>query len=137
MENDFNYDDIIKKSSDDSNNDNPIPRIEYVPEEQNKTPQKGYAIASLVLGIVSIVCCCCGTYVPMILSVLAIVFFFVDKKRNGVANGMAIAGLVCGIFSLLISVTGLIISSTDFYNNLMADYQSILDSMMADIEAVE
>lgn len=101
---------------------------------ESKPPEKGYAIASLVLGILGIVCCCCYEYAAMVLSVLAIVFFVVDKKKNGSSNGMAIAGLVCGIFSLLMSVMGIAIASTTFYKELLNSYESILNSMLSDLE---
>lgn len=73
-------------------------------------PQKknGYAIASLVLGIVSLLCCCCCCasvfgLIPMgICAVLAIVFAFLSKKDGGKMQAIAIAGLVLGIVSILV-----------------------------------
>ena len=59
-------------------------------------PGKGYAIASLVTGILSLLCC-----IPIISSILAIVFFAV-ARRQGNKSGMAIAGLVCGIIGLVL-----------------------------------
>ena len=71
-----------------------------------QTPQEpksnGYNIASLVLGILSIVCCCIPVFAPAF-AVLAILFFVFAKKR-GNANGMAIAGLICGIFGLILGL---------------------------------
>ena len=63
----------------------------------------GYNIASLVLGILSIVCCCLYGIVPLILGGLSIAFFVISKKR-GTANGLAIAGLICAIFGIVLGL---------------------------------
>ncbi len=86
--------------------------------EFNTAPQKkslGFAITSLVLGIVAVcICCaCCGiTYILTgILGVAAIVFAIVSKARTGKMHGMAIAGLILGIFAvvLFLIMLGLVI----------------------------
>ena len=67
---------------------------------QNEQP-KGMAIASMVLGILSLVLACCVPYVPFVLAVLSVIFasIVLSKKLGG--KGMAIAGLVCGLISLI------------------------------------
>lgn len=65
-------------------------------------PSKPYAIASLVLGILSLFCCCCY-YIAGVLAILAIVFAFIARKKNaGKLPGMAIVGLVLAIIGLVI-----------------------------------
>jgi hypothetical protein len=69
---------------------------------------KGMAIASLVLGILAVSCCCCGG----IAGILAIVFGLCAKssmKRTGNYDGsaMATAGVVLGILSLIMKVIGI------------------------------
>ena len=79
-------------------------------EPAQKKSQNGYAIASLVLGIVSILCCCCccfadtlGLILMGVAAVLAIVFAFLSKKNtNGKMDGKAIAGLVLGIVAIVV-----------------------------------
>ena len=79
-------------------------------EPTQKKSQNGYAIASLVLGIVSILCCCCccfadtiGLILMGVAAVLAIVFAFLSKKNtNGKMDGKAIAGLVLGIVAIVV-----------------------------------
>lgn len=73
-------------------------------EPTQKKPQNGYAIASLVLGIVSVAACCCccletfGLILTGVCALLAIIFAFLSKKNNdGKMDGRAIAGLVLGI----------------------------------------
>jgi len=87
--------------------------------DEEKKNKNGYAIASLVFGIVSVVtcCCCCVETLGLILTgvsaVLAIVFAFLSKKNNdGKMDAKAIAGLILGIVGivmlliLLVSIVG-------------------------------
>ena len=53
----------------------------------------GFNIASLVLGIVSIVLWCTG-YVSIICAILALIFGIIGIKKQG--KGMAIGGIVTG-----------------------------------------
>jgi len=71
------------------------------------------AIASLVLGIVSIPCCCLsvmyfwiGIFISLAAGILGVVFGVMGMKSN--KKGMAIAGLVCGIFGLIFSLSAFI-----------------------------
>ncbi len=61
--------------------------------------KKGLSIASMVLGIVSLVLWCFW-YLSIPCAILAIIFGIIGKKRAG--KGMAIAGLVLGIITLVI-----------------------------------
>ena len=59
------------------------------------------AIISLILGILSVTCCC-GGIVP---SVVAIILAGSDKKaRGGKRSGMATAGMIMGIIGLVIGI---------------------------------
>lgn len=62
-------------------------------EVANTDDGKGFAIASLVLGILSIFC------FALIAGTLAIVFSTMAKSK-GYKGGMATAGMVCGIIGL-------------------------------------
>lgn len=92
------------------------------PKKQNN----GFAIASMVLGIISVLCCCID-YVSIVIAVIAIVFFAVDRKTNGKSSGMAIAGLVLGIFGIASGV--LSIFSSIILNNAFPELESIYNSM--------
>ena len=84
------------------NNNYEAPQAQYYQQPEatwnNDAPNveggKGFAITSMILGILSIICC-------QALSIPAIIFFIVAKAK-GSHSGMAIAGLVCGILGLLI-----------------------------------
>lgn len=64
------------------------------------------AIASLVLGIVSILLVLSGLGAPIALvtSIIGIVLGGMSRKKQSEGNGMATAGLVCSIISLIIVV---------------------------------
>ena len=68
--------------------------------EGNKS--NGLAIASLVLGIVAIVCCFIGlSWLGLILGIVGIVLAVKAKKQN--PSGMATAGLVLSIIGTVIA----------------------------------
>jgi hypothetical protein len=70
----------------------------------------GYAVASLVLGIASLVTCICYAVPPLICGPLALVFSSIAMKdiRTGSANpssaGLAKAGKICGLIGLLLAI---------------------------------
>ena len=72
-----------------------------VQENPVKEESKGLSIASLVLGIISIVLFCYA-YISIPCAILAIIFSIIGKKKGGL--GMAKAGLILGIISLAIIV---------------------------------
>lgn len=61
----------------------------------------GLSIASMVLGIISIVLFCIY-YVSIPCAILAIIFGVIGRKKGG--KGMAIAGLVLGIIALSLDI---------------------------------
>lgn len=56
-------------------------------------PGKGFAIASMVCGIISFICC------AVVTGILGIVFGTVAKSK-GSKSGMATAGIICGAIGL-------------------------------------
>lgn len=74
-------------------------------ENSENEEKKGLSIASMVLGIVSIVLCCIY-YISIPSSILAIIFGAIGMKKGG--KGMAIAGIVCGIIGLALYILAVI-----------------------------
>lgn len=62
----------------------------------------GFSVASLVVGIISVVCCCFGW--TFIMGILAIVFAVISRKNLGYFDGLSIAGLILGIFGVVFGV---------------------------------
>ena len=85
-----------------------------------KPKTMGWSVASLVLGIISVVCCCFG-YASLILGVLAIVFSVLSRKALGYFDGLSIAGLILGIFGLVFGLA-VVIGALLVPEELLEDY---------------
>ena len=80
---------------------------EQIPQEE----KKGMSIASMVLGIISVVLFCIW-YLSIPCSILAIIFGILGKKKGG--QGMATAGLVLGIINVCFGLAYIILVSTRY-----------------------
>ncbi len=69
--------------------------------EQQTNGGAGLSIASMVLGIVALVLSCCIYYISIPCAVVGIVLAIISLKGQRDGKGMAIAGLVCSIVSLI------------------------------------
>ena len=99
----------------------------YMPPQ--KEP-KGFAIAGMVLGIVSIVCCC-SPYIGGITGLLGLVFSIIVLAQKRPGKGMAIAGVVCAALGLLLSICMFIA------NNSMMEYIQQNGGMEAILREIE
>lgn len=77
----------------------------------------GFGIASMVLGIISLLCFC--TCINVVLAILAIIFGIIQIVSYE-GKGMAIAGIVTATISVILFVTcfGLVLSNATFMNML-------------------
>ncbi len=76
-------------------------------------PSKALAIVSMILGIVSLVCCCWAFGIMGVLfSGAAVVCGIIALVKKMGGKGMAIAGLICGGISLLLAIIMTIMSLT-------------------------
>ena len=70
---------------------------------------KGFAIGSLVCGIIGIITCAVPA-LPIVLGILAIIFGNMAKKKLPAGEtGMATAGFICGIVAVILAVIILIV----------------------------
>ena len=89
--------------------------------------KSGFAIASLVCGILSLIgFCCCG--ITVITAPLALIFGIISlaKKRSG--TGMAVAGIVMAVLSILM-IGAMIYSVKDFLpysEEIVQDYAQVI-----------
>ena len=95
---------------------------------------RGWSVASMVLGILSVLCCCI-TYGGLIMGALAIVFAIVSRRNLGYFDGMAIAGLVLGIIG---AVFGIMTIISEIYLSanpeLLENYLKYLESLETELE---
>lgn len=95
----------------------------YAPA-QPKKPLIGLAIASMVLGILSILCCCFIGYWSLILSLTGIVLGIIALVKDYAGKGMAVAGVICSGISIVLILILIIISFTG---------SAMLEDLMNDI----
>lgn len=81
----------------------------------------GFSIASLVCGILSILCCCLGLF-SAVLAIAAIVLGIITISFKYDGKGMAIAGIATGGVAIALVVMSLIISGTSFYNDFLYEF---------------
>lgn len=91
----------------------------------------GWSVASMVCGIVGVVCCCFG-WSALFLGAIAIALAIVSRVKLGYFDGMSIAGLILGIFAF---VFGLAIVAVIFANPEMIE--QYLEEYMKQIEEME
>ena len=91
---------------------------------------KGFAIASLVMGILSILTCCCGI-VGILFGILGIIFFCVQPKDSeGKRPSMATVGLILSIVGLVIAlgfmIFGFVAGGSDAYREILESAESAM-----------
>lgn len=64
----------------------------------------GFAVASMVLGIVSMLICCCSPIVTALCSAVGIALGILTLMKKYSGKGMAIAGIVCGGIAFIASM---------------------------------
>ena len=77
-------------------------------EQPMDSTAKGMSIASLILGIVSIVCCC-AYYIGITFSIVGLILGILAKKRITGKSSLALAGIITSSIGLAVSVIWLII----------------------------
>ena len=78
----------------------------------DKKEGKGFAIAALVLGILSIVFCWMWWFIglPFILAIIGLIFAIVALAKKSDGKGIAIGGLITSIVGFILSIVVVIIS---------------------------
>lgn len=72
-----------------------------MPQYSEGSGKAGFGIASMVLGICALVFSCCVPYLPFFLAIVGVVLGGISLNKHYAGRGMAIAGLVCSIISLV------------------------------------
>lgn len=91
----------------------------------------GFAVTSLVLGIIAVICNC-GLYgFALPCGIISIVLAAVAMKRNYAGRGMAVAGLVLGIIAISLGILALIMGGAMFLTlkNFFGDMSSVTVSI--------
>jgi hypothetical protein len=102
-----------------------------VPPAPQTTGREGFAVASLVLSLLSVFTCCClainflfASITALVMGVLALIFGIIGTKSA--RKGVAVAGIVLGsiliVIALLFVFIGLLSSSGNHPTNTIYDY---------------
>ena len=91
-------------------------------QNYNQMPTKqggaGFAIASMVLGIIALVFSCCFYFISLPCAVIGLILGAVALAKKTEGKGMAIAGLVCSIISVVPAVM-IIIGGSSLMSSIM------------------
>lgn len=99
----------------------------YPYQEPYQPVSQGFGIASMILGIVSLVLFC--SCVNILLAIAAIIFGIIQLATPGSKKGMAIAGLITSILSILLFIIFAVtlVISTDFQEGFRQGMQNGMD----------
>ena len=101
----------------------------------NSPNNRIYAVASLVCGILSILCCCLD-WIAAVIGVGAIVLFALDRYFNKKSDGLAIAGLVCGIVGIILIALAYVVALALVDYMQSPEFQSIMNEAGVDISDI-
>ena len=98
---------------------------------QSTERASGFAIAGMVCGILSIVCCC-AWYISGILGILGLVFSIMAIVKKMPGKGLAIAGIVCASVGLILAI-GLLVFALSVDRSISsmspAEWRSFIESL--------
>ena len=106
------------------NDQNEYGRQDYAFETlmRNGRPKTfAWSVASMVIGIISLVCCSLG-WSGLMLGAAAIVFSIVSRRKLGYFDGMSVAGLILGIFGLVFGLSTLIVFNFLITEEMMEEF---------------
>ena len=97
---------------------------------QPKHNSRVWSVLSLILGIVSIICCCVW-WLGLVAGVASIAFAIVSRVSLGYFDGLSIAGLITSIFGLMFGIFLIVISfvivSSPEYAEFLAELERIAE----------
>jgi len=102
--------------------------------DNNQNPQdqsNAFGIASMVCGILSIVTCCFW-YIGVILAIVSIVLGILQIRKNQ-KKGMAIAGIVCSIVTIVLVIITLVLNNVLYSSGFYQEYLRALREAGLDI----
>ena len=109
------------------------------PNLNNSNPSRAWSVAALVLGILSIICCC-SYVITAVMVVMAIACAIVSRKNLGYFDGLSIAGLITAIFGFVILVSNLVVDVffadeiARYIEEYMYEYMEMLEEMGYEVD---
>ncbi len=98
---------------------------------------RAWSVAAFAVAMASVICCCLPWF-GLVAGILAVAFSVVSRKTIGYFDGLAIAGLIIGIFGMVFGISNMVmnylIENTDFLSEFMAEYEKMLEEYMGEME---
>ena len=117
----------------DNNWNQPYNQNSYPPYNTPEPERKGFAIASLVLGILSLVLCC---LFGGVLGIVGLILGIVSLVKKESKMGMAIAGIITSAFGIIFGIA-MAIYFVMFFGFITENYDAIVNSEITVEEAIE
>ena len=102
------------------------PEMMGAPQQNGRGKFFGLGVTSMILGIISIVCCCCFG-APIILAITALVFAILRMSQK--PDGFSIAGLVTSIIGLIFNALMLVALFSGEMDVTFGEFESMLESV--------
>ncbi len=103
----------------------------FTPE--NKQKSRVWSIASLVTGILAVICCCMG-WTGIVFGAAAIATAIVSRVKLGYFDGLSIAGLILGIFGfvfgIMIVVFSYVLEESGFWEEFEKEFWEEYNNQM-------
>lgn len=101
----------------------------YNQPEQPQSSSNGFAVASMILGILAIPLGCCYG-IGIVFAIISIVMAFIGKKNNGGSfGGMGLAGIICSCIGILMGVLFWVFLLIGLSQMSSSELDSILNSV--------
>lgn len=94
------------------------------PYQQNSQPGNGFGIASMILGILSLVLFCTCLNIP--LAILSVIFAIVHLNRRVGSGGFAVAGIITSVVSVILTIITIVLLYVVGINTSTWDYSTTL-----------
>lgn len=108
-------------------NGQPVNNMYNQPPQPPQQGGQGMAIAGMVLGIISLVCCCLG-WIAAIMAITSLVLSIITLVQHKPGKGMAICGIVCSAISLILVIILYVIAGSITPSDLQ-DLQRTLEEL--------
>lgn len=96
---------------------------------EGKAKSRSWSVASFVVSIASLLCCCFVSWVGVVLSTLAITFAIISRKNIGYFDGLSLAGLIIGIFGAVFGVASIVFAYIIESSGLLDEYIKELEKI--------
>lgn len=94
------------------------------PYQQNSQPGNGFGVASMILGILSLVLFCTCLNIP--LAILSVVFAIVHLNRRAGSGGFAVAGIITSVVSVILTIITIVLLYVVGISTSTWDYSTTL-----------